>query len=99
MLPATPRMPTGVGHLSDMDRDGRQELFSRKLGLYRRVGQEWKPLSQFTKVPNLPGLDVQDSKTMKFVDLTDDETADLLVAEGSGNDEDCLIWLKSLGDE
>jgi RHS repeat-associated protein len=89
-MPAAVAAPAAGRRLLDVAGDGSLDLVALgagEAGFYERTGGGWESLRTFDSWPRLSWLD------SRFVDLTGDGLADILVARG-----DHLIWHGSLGE-
>lgn len=89
--PSLADLPGGGQQLLDLAGDGNLDLVALERptpGFYERTGEKgWKNFRSFELLPNV----AWDDPNLKFVDLTGDGHADILITE-----DECLIWHPSL---
>jgi RHS repeat-associated protein len=93
-VPVTAGLLSGSRQFLDLAGDGHVdvvELDGPTPGFYERTRNEgWKPFAPFASLPNLVWKD----PNLRFVDLTGDGLADILITE-----DDVFTWYPSLGEE
>ena len=91
--PSLANLASGNQQLIDLAGDGQLDLVllqSPTPGFYERtVDEQWETLSPFTSLPNVDWS----NPNLKFVDLTGDGHADVLISE-----HEAFIWYPSLGE-
>ena len=94
LKPSLAALGSGRQQLTDLAGDGQLDLVQFEgapAGFYERThDQEWEPFTPFVSLPNIDWND----PNLKFVDLTGDGHADILITE-----HDVFTWHRSLAEE